>query len=81
MGQTSNLSLFGCRVNTEKSLPIGTTVWLRITHRGTRFEAFGRVANARAKEGIGIVFTKVGEKEQSILEKWIAELRDSQEQT
>jgi hypothetical protein len=81
MGLTSNLSLFGCRVDTEKSLPTGTTVWLRITHRGARFEALGRVANVWAKEGMGIVFTKVEEKEQPILEKWIAELRDNQEQS
>jgi hypothetical protein len=81
IGQTSNLSLFGCHVNAEKSLPTGAAVWIRIAHQGAKFEALGRVANAWPKEGMGIVFTKIEENEQAILEKWIAELRDKQEKS
>ena len=79
--QTSDLSLFGCHVNTGKSLPVGTTVWLRITHQNAHFEALGRVANVWSKTGIGIVFTKVEEKDQLVLEKWIGEIRDNQDQS
>ena len=79
--QTSDLSLFGCQVNTCKSLPVGTTVWLRIAHQDASFKALGRVANVRPKMGIGIVFTKVEEKDQFILEKWIAEIRVNQDQS
>jgi hypothetical protein len=78
--QTSDLSLFGCRVNTDKSLPVGTTVWLRIAHRDASFKALGRVTNVRPKVGMGIVFTKVEEKDQLVLEKWIAEIRENQKQ-
>jgi hypothetical protein len=66
-------------VNTAKLLPVGTTVWLRISHQNATFNALGRVANTRP--GIGIVFTKVEEKDQFVLEKWIAEIRDNQEQS
>ena len=76
--QTSDLSLFGCSVNTTKSLPTGTALWLKITHQGASFEALGRVASIRPGAGIGILFSKVEEREQSVLEKWIAELRDKQ---
>lgn len=78
--QTIDLSLFGCHVITGKPLTTGTAVWLKITHQGANFEAFGRIASVRPNTGIGIVFTKVEEREQSVLEKWIAELRGKPEQ-
>jgi hypothetical protein len=75
--QTGNLSLYGCQVQTAKTLPVGTAVWLRILHQGGSFEAHGRVANIRPQTGIGILFTNVEGKHQIVLEKWIAELRDT----
>ena len=79
--QTSELSLFGCHVNTEKPLPTGAVVRLKIVHQGASFEALGRVASVQPNTGIGIVFTKIEEREQLVLEEWIAELRDNQEQS
>lgn len=73
---TSNLSLYGCQVNTAKTLPVGTMIWLHITHQGGTFEAHGKVANIRPAKGIGILFTQVDGKHQVVLEKWIAELRE-----
>src|ERR1700719_4494129 len=73
--KTSNLSLYGCQVDTAKALSVGTMVWLRITHQGGTFEAHGRVANIRPAKGLGIFFTQVDGKHQAVLEKWIAELR------
>jgi hypothetical protein len=46
-----------------------------MTHKGEVFEAFGRIANTRPNSGLGVFFTKVEERHQSILEKWIGELR------
>jgi len=57
--RTSDLSLFGCRVNTLKTLPTGTRVRIRITHSGATFVAMGRVAYTRLNSGMGIVFTNV----------------------
>ncbi len=76
--QTSNLSLFGCHVDGGESLPMGTRVRVRIGHMGKIFETVGRVANNQSNAGIGIIFTKVEENNQAILEEWIAELRDKQ---
>ena len=74
--QTSDLSLFGCHVDTLKSLPPGTKVRIKISHRSESFEAFGSVAFVRPNAGMGILFTRIEPHDQSVLDKWIAELRD-----
>ena len=77
--QLSDLSLFGCQVETAKPLPAGTRVRIRIVHRGETFAAQGKVANVRLNMGMGIVFTGIEEDAQQILEKWVADLREHQE--
>lgn len=76
MEQLSDLSLFGCQVETAKPLPAGTKVRIRIVHKGETFAAVGRVANVRPNAGMGIVFTGIEEDAQNVLEKWVAELRE-----
>ncbi|HET8924363.1 MAG TPA: PilZ domain-containing protein [Candidatus Acidoferrum sp.] len=74
--QTSDLSLFGCHVDTLKPLPPGTKVRIKISHRSEHFEALGKVANARQNAGMGVFFTRIEPHDQLVLDKWIAELRD-----
>ncbi len=74
--QTSDLSLFGCHVDTLKPLPPGTKVRIKISHRSESLEALGRVAFVRPNAGMGIFFTRIEPHDQSVLDKWIAELRD-----
>lgn len=73
---TSDLSLFGCHVDTLKPLPPGTKVRIKITHRSESFEALGRVVFVRPNGGIGIFFTSIESHDQLVLDKWIAELRN-----
>lgn len=73
--KTRDLSLFGCRLVPGNSLSTGTRVRVKMTHKGEVFEAFGRVVNTRTDIGLGVSFTKIEERHQLILEKWIAELR------
>ncbi len=73
--QTSDLSLFGCQVDTLKPLPPETKVRIKISHRNENFEALGKVTSARSNAGMGILFTRIGPHDQSVLDKWIAELR------
>lgn len=75
--QTSNLSLFGCHVESEKLLPAGTRVRVRIVRMGANFVALGKVVYGLSNAGIGVVFTEIDPNRQFILEKWIAQLRDS----
>jgi hypothetical protein len=71
-----DLSLFGCHLIPGNTSPAGTRVRLQINHNGEVFEAHGRVANVRPVfAGMGIVFTKVEERHQQVLERWLGELR------
>jgi PilZ domain len=78
--QTTNLSVFGCQVTAQKPFAAGTRVRLRIIHRGAIFAALGHIVNV-GKNSMGVVFTKVEEKDQATLEKWLAEVRDQTERT
>ena len=74
-GRITDLSLYGCGVTAIKALPTGTKLRVRITSKGPAFSALGRVAYATSDGDIGIVFTRTEPNDQSILEKWISELR------
>lgn len=73
---TCDLSLFGCQVVPGNSTLAGTRVRIHIVHNGESFEALGRVVHVRSITGVGIVFTRVEDRCQFILDKWIAVLRD-----
>lgn len=77
--RTSDLSLFGCHVDTRKLFPVGTRIRIRIAHRGANFAALGTVAYAGPNAGMGVAFTKIEQKDQLVLEKWLDELRDDEE--
>jgi hypothetical protein len=77
---TSNLSLFGCQVDTLKPMPAGTKVWIKILFRSENFKALGKVVYARQNTGMGILFTEIDANDQSVLDKWIADQRHPREQ-
>ena len=74
--RTSDLSLFGCRVETHNPFPTGAKVRIRIAHKGANFVALGRVSHATTGGGMGIAFTQIEPPNQLVLEKWVEELRD-----
>src|ERR1700686_774967 len=75
--QTSDLSLFGCHVDTLKPLLAGTKLRIKISYRSENFVALGKVVYALQNAGMGILFTKIEPNDQLVLDKWIAERRDS----
>ena len=76
--QTTNLSVFGCQVSVDQPFPEGTRVRLRIIHHGAIFAALGHIVNVR-KHSMGVAFTKIEQKDQAVLEKWLGEVRDQHE--
>lgn len=74
--QTSDLSSYGCRVETHKPFPRGAKVRIRIARRSANFVALGRVSYATPEGRMGIAFTQIEPNHQLILEKWVEELRD-----
>jgi hypothetical protein len=77
--RTSDLSVFGCRVDASRPFPTGTNVRIRISHRGANFAALGTVVYAGPNAGMGIAFTKIEQRDQLVLERWIDELREEEE--
>jgi hypothetical protein len=75
-GRTTDVSLYGCRVVTSRPFSAGTKLSMRITHKGGSLAALGMVAYPGRNGEIGIVFTRVEQNDQLILEKWVAELRN-----
>ena len=78
--QTTDISVFGCQVHAQKVLAAGAKVHLRIIHRGAVFAAQGQIMNVHGSV-MGVVFTRIEQKDQSVLEKWLAEARDTHERT
>ena len=73
--ETTDISMFGCHVNSADLWPVGAKVRVRILHNGAGFAAFARVAYARPELGMGIVFTRIEPIDRSVLDAWIANLR------
>ena len=74
--RTSELSLYGCRVETHKPFPTGARVRIRIAHRSANFVALGRVLYTTSDGGMGIAFTQIEPTNQLTLDKWVEGLRD-----
>jgi hypothetical protein len=72
-GQTNDLSLFGCHVDTLNPMAVGSRVRIRISHVSGVFTALGRVAHAGTKGNMGVYFTSIEPTNQLMLEKWVDE--------
>jgi PilZ domain len=73
VAQTSELSRFGCFVQTVKPYPRGTRVHIEMSEGGTTFVASGAVAYVTS-EGMGVVFSMVEPANQAILEAWLSRI-------
>lgn len=73
---TKDLTLFGCSVVALNLFPKGTSVKIKLIHKGQELTALGKVVYARPDIGMGIAFTTVDPKHERIIEGWIAELEN-----
>jgi hypothetical protein len=71
VSETTELAQFGCFVKTRSPFRAGVVLSLKITHSGTCFAAFGRVAYVLPERGIGIGFEIVSPENQTILNMWL----------
>ena len=71
VAQTSELSRFGCLVQTAKPYPQGTRVHIELTDGGDVFTASAVVAYVTG-DGMGVVFSMVEPDKYEILAKWLA---------
>lgn len=77
-GQTIDISSFGCQANVSGPWLTGSKVRLRIIHRGAVLSALALIASVRANR-MSVAFTHLEEKEQGVLDQWLADLRDKHE--
>jgi hypothetical protein len=71
VAQTTELSRFGCFVQTIKPYPRGTRVHIEMAEGGATFVASGVIAYV-TDEGMGIVFSTVEAENYEILAKWLS---------
>ena len=71
VAQTTELSRFGCFVQTAKPYPQGTRVHLELSDGGEVFTASAAVAYVTG-EGMGVVFSMVESESYEVLAKWLS---------
>jgi len=71
--RTKMLSMFGCGVDGSKLFPQGTSVRIKLSHRGAEVMALARIIYSSLDLGMGVAFTSVEREDERILEWWIAE--------
>jgi len=71
VAQTSELSRFGCFVQTTKPHPQGARVHIEISEAGTTFVASGVVAYV-TDQGMGVVFSMVQPQSYEVLSNWLS---------
>lgn len=71
VAQTTELSRFGCFVQTTKPYPQGTKVHIEVAEGGDVFTASGVVAYVTG-DGMGVVFSMVEPENYEVLAKWLS---------
>jgi hypothetical protein len=73
--RTTDVSLFGCYIDSVNWLPAGSEIELQIMHKDATVTADGRVVRSGPAKGVGVEFTVVGSDAKAILKDWIADAR------
>ena len=71
--RTKMLSMFGCGVDTSMLFAQGTSIRIKLSHKGEEVMALARVVYSSSALGMGVAFTRVEREDERILEWWIAE--------
>jgi hypothetical protein len=69
--RVTELSRYGCYLETARHRTPGTRVTVKIMNKGQIFEATATVLYSRPTMGMGVVFREVQSVFQSILEDWL----------
>jgi hypothetical protein len=69
--RTIDLGRMGCRVETDRALPLGSAVTIRICTMSSTFEAEARVIHDGDGDGVAFEFTSVDSKQTATLYEWL----------
>jgi hypothetical protein len=70
-GQTSDVSLAGCYVETTHPPNIKSTVRVQLSHAGTTVTAHGDVVRIDPNKGMGVRFRAIAPDQLAVLKKWL----------
>jgi hypothetical protein len=73
VGPVSELSMLGCFLRTDKILPVGATLTLKITHDDAEFNAQGKVVHVVPGAGIGVMFITADADDKQLPNSWLIE--------
>ncbi|MGO9588689.1 MAG: PilZ domain-containing protein [Candidatus Acidiferrales bacterium] len=73
-GRISEISRKGCYFDILNTLPVGTTVQLRVTRDQGSFATMARIIYVQEGIGMGLAFIDPPEDQLRILDSWLAEL-------
>ena len=76
-GVTSDISMGGCFVCTNKPLALGSRARLKLSRKGQVLEALVVVRIVKPRVGLGIEFFDLDESHHQVLASWIEALRRS----
>ena len=79
-GATSDLSLFGCYIESMYPFPVGTTLELKLHVRGSILLALGIIATSDPQVGNGIKFTKMLPEDEAELSAFLVAAQKEQEE-
>lgn len=75
-----NISFGGCRLLSERPLPVGTAITVTIRTPTDAFEATAKVAYSSESDA-GVMFDKVSPRSLLVLKKWISAASEAMAQT
>jgi PilZ domain len=73
-GRVTEIGRNGCYVDILNILPVGTSLFVRISCDGGTFETKGRILYAHERIGIGVQFLDTSKDQLEILDSWLAKL-------
>jgi c-di-GMP-binding flagellar brake protein YcgR len=76
-GVTSDISMGGCFICTSKPLPLKARVRVSLSRKGQIIEALAVVRIVKPRIGMGLEFIDVESPHDSVLTRWIEQLRHS----
>ena len=74
--RTSELSRFGCYMDTMNPFPMATPVKLELLYDEEAISLDGAVIYSQANMGMGVVFAEVSKTAERVLLRWLAHLRE-----
>ena len=70
--RVNEISIYGCYLDMQNPLPVGTQVFVKIVTEGDFFEASASVVYSHPNLGVGLAFHDVSARLLPTLQKWLS---------